>query len=1160
MLRLRSIKKSYTTAGFTQNALDGVSIAFRDNEFAAVLGPSGSGKTTMLNIVGGLDRYDSGDLEIDNISTKNYKAHDWDTYRNNRIGFVFQSYNLIPHQSVLSNVELALTLSGVSKRERRKRAKEALAEVGLEDHIRKKPSQLSGGQMQRVAIARALINDPEILLADEPTGALDTTTSKQVMELLTRIAKDRLVIMVTHNNELAEKYATRIVTLTDGKVKSDTRPFDPAAENWKMGREPHKASMSFFTAIMLSFSNLMTKKGRTLTTAFAGSIGIIGIATILALSNGINEYIRNIEEETLSIYPLVIQDQGFNLSGFFGGGDDDENGNRHGERRPERPEGTVREMRIMETVFQTQNNNDLASLKTYLEENYDRLSNYVSTIHYMYDIIPQIFLADTSDGPDQINPDSIFTGMMGAGDMGAQGGMSFMPGMNVFTEMPNEPSLYETQYDVLAGRWPQSHDEAVLVLGFGRRITDFALYSMGIRDRAEMRAMLESVMNRTDMDIEISESEGFYTYETLMAVEFKVVHPSNLFQYDYTFDVWVDKSGDNEFMEELLANSMDLRIVGIVQPNQDATATVLSTGVNYTPELITYLMQQAAYQPIVRAQLAYPEINVISGVSFEDERNNPDNQFDFSRIISVDEEMFRNTLDFEDALSAFDFSTMDFSDLDFSSLDMSGMDFGNLDFGNIDLGNLDLGNLNFGNINFDNINFNDFGNLFDPSQFPPPPPLNMSDLLQAMAGPLTNAPVGDMINIMMPVMLGFMQSNQSLFIPPINSDLISSEFEKYITEDPVGSALMENAENQLAELIDSTGFEDQIGEALQGFMAAYMQTYMVMIADTMEAQIQAAMGIMMQSIMQSISSQMETAMQSAMQNISGQIAQAIQSSMSGAMSQVSRQMENAMRDVTDQIQDTISTAFEEMAEEMQSSMAGFDGEALADAFQIEMGEEEIFELMMSIMNPSGTNIEQTLHMLGYADPSIPTQILLYPRSFEAKQAVLDILDDYNARMEEQGEPDKVVHFTDIVGLMMSTVTDIVDMVSYALVAFVSVALVVSSIMIGVITFISVLERKKEIGILRAVGASKGNIRLVFNAETLIIGFVAGVIGVFVTMGIIIIANIILHNELGIEQLVILPVGVPVILVLISMFLTYIAGLFPASAAASKAPVEALRSE
>jgi len=664
---------------------------------------------------------------------------------------------------------------------------------------------------------------------------------------------------------------------------------------------------------------------------------------------------------------------------------------------------------------------------------------------------------------------------------------------------------------------------------------------MGLRDRAEMRAMLDAVMSRNDIEIEISESIGDYTYDLFLETYFKVVHPADIFQYDDLFDVWVDKSGDTEFMEDLLRNSMNLRIVGIVQPRQDASTAVLAQGVNYSHELIQYLMQQAAYKPIVREQLANPDINVLSGRTFEDERENPDNQFDFSRIISIDEDIFRDTLDFEDAFSSMDFEDMD---LDFSSLDFGNMDFGNINLGSMDFSNIDLGSMDIGNIDLSGI---DFSNI-DMSAVPPPA-LDMNDLFGAMAGQV-DIPVTDLLSLMMPVMDDFMiwliANDPTVLIPPLDPAAVEAAFTRYLATNP---AVVANLGPQLEALLGSSGVEVQLTNVLQGFIMAAMQNYMQAMMGAIQAQIQGAIEAAVQQMIGQV-----------MESLTAQIGGAIQSSMAGVMSQITRQMQTAMEGIGDQIQEMIEEAFEGMAEEMEGAMQGFDGDALAEAFQIELGEEEIFELMTSIMNPSESNFEQTLHMLGYADPDVPTQILIYPRSFEAKQEILDILDDYNARMEAMGDTEKVIHYTDIVGLMMSTVTDIIDMVSYALVAFVSVALVVSSIMIGVITFISVLERKKEIGILRAVGASKGNIRLVFNAETLIIGFVAGVIGVFATFGIIIIANIILYNELGIEQLVVLPLGVPPILIAISMLLTYIAGLFPASAAASKPPVEALRSE
>ena len=1091
MLQLNGIKKSYTTAGFTQTALDDVSIAFRDNEFAAVLGPSGSGKTTMLNIIGGLDQYDSGDLKIDNVSTKRYRNRDWDTYRNNRIGFVFQNYNLIPHQSVLSNVELALTLSGVSKTERRARAKKALEDVGLGEHIRKKPTQLSGGQMQRVSIARALINDPEILLADEPTGALDTKTSKQVMELLSEISKDRLVVMVTHNNALAEKYANRIINLTDGQVVADSNPFDPSQEEWRASRKPRRASMSFLTAIILSFSNLMTKKGRTIMTAFAGSIGIIGIATILALSNGINAYIKNMEEETLSLYPLSIQSSGLDLSAMFGAANDAVQDREDADE----PEG-VRELRIVERVFSRQSKNDLTSLKLYFDENEQMVDEHVSTLHYIYDITPQIYLADTSGGAEQVNPDSIlgaYNRMGGSSDASALGA-SFMPTMNVFHEMPGDLKLYEHQYDVLAGHWPESHDEMVLVLGSQSRISDIALYAMGIRDRDELRTMAEALMSGTDSEVEISSEEGIYSYETLMSASFKVINPADHYQYDATYDVWVDKSGDKAYMKSLVNNGTPLKIVGIVQPNEDATATSLSIGINYTPELITYLIEQAEGSKIVSDQLENPRVNVITGKTFAEEQENPDPQFDFSKIISVDEEVFRDAFAIDTSALSIDPSVF--------NIDPSAF--------NIDASAFEIDPSALGDFSLEMPNV-------------PMPEFSVREMAQAVAAQV-NIPVEDIQAIIFKIIRDFIV-DEIVIKGVTDPDQILADLNVYLAAPEV----QEMIKSQISQVVDPTVLEEQISRAVQGYMMAAMQTYMTQMMAAIQVQMQAQMEIIVANITKQI--------QESMQKVTAQI----QAGMKTATSQIQKGIEDAMAQMTDQ--------FEQV-----------DGEALADAFQIEMGEEEILELMTSIMNPVESTYERNISLLGYADKSVPSQINIYPRSFESKQAIIDILNDYNAQMEQEEEPDKVVRYTDIVGVMMSTVTDIIDMVSYALVAFVSISLVVSSIMIGVITFVSVLERKKEIGILRAIGASRGNIRLVFNAETMIIGFVAGVLGVLATLVISFFANAILYRATGVAQLVLLPTGVAGVLVAISVFLTFIAGLIPASAAARKAPVEALRAE
>jgi len=714
--------------------------------------------------------------------------------------------------------------------------------------------------------------------------------------------------------------------------------------------------------------------------------------------------------------------------------------------------------------------------------------------------------------------------------------------------MPNDESLFIDQYEVLVGHWPERHDEAVLVVSSTNRITDFALFSIGIRDRNEMRAMLDSVMGRTEIEVEISESEGDFTFERLMNVSFRVVNPAEVFRYDETFSVWVDRSGDSAFMEELVEQSMELNIVGIVRPKQDATLTVLSMGVNYSPDLIYYLMAQAGETPIVQYQLANPYVNVLTGNTFAYEAESPETEFDFSRIITVDEDVFREAMGFDDALSAFDFGDLelDFSDIDMGDLDLSGLDLSELDFGDFDMGDLDMGDMFGDGFDMGGMFAGGAGGMgdFDMGDsmldF-----INFDDILAEIAE-LVAPPQIDISVVMGELMEDFMTSDfvpmppfNPILSPEENLNILMSTFGAYLAQPEIQARIMAEIGINPQELIA------QITAIIERSIAETMRIYMQMIISMIMFNLYFAMSDIMQEVQTQIEYVIQTAMAGVMENMTAAIGSEMQSAMGGIMTQ---------------IEENITEAFEEFAGQMETSMEDFDPEALSDAFQIEIGEEEIFDLMMAMMNPRTTSFEQNLSRLGWADPNVPTQILIYPISFDAKQEVLDILDNYNSRMEALGYYELIVHFTDFVGMMMATVTDIIDMVSYALVAFVSVALIVSSIMIGVITFISVLERKKEIGILRAVGASKGNIRLVFNAETLIIGFVAGVIGVLATLLIAVVANIIILNNLGIDNLVIMPVGIPIVLVAISMFLTYIAGLIPASAAAAKAPVEALRSE
>ena len=1040
MLKLTAIKKSYKTGDFVQTALDGASIVFRDNEFAAVLGPSGSGKTTMLNIIGGLDRYDSGDLEIDGISTEKYKSSDWDTYRNNRIGFVFQSYNLIPHQTILSNVELALTLSGVSSAERKERAKQALDEVGLVEHIHKLPSQLSGGQMQRVAIARALINDPEILLADEPTGALDTKTSDQVMDLLTEIAKDRLVIMVTHNSELADKYANRIVHLRDGKITYDSNPYNPVGEA-KTGRESRKASMSYLTALSLSFSNLMTKKGRTFVTSLAGSIGIIGIAAILALANGINAYIDNVEQETMSIYPLTISSSGFDFSSMIGT-------NTNSDFKTE--EGTVRERKIVESLFSNRRKNDLENMKKYFEENNSKIDPYVHLIQYSYDIKPQIYLENSYTDVDRVSPDSIL-GSYGIGSssgaasiMSSIGGVS--GGMEIFSEMPSKRSMFEYQYDVLAGRWPTNYDEAILVIGARGGITDYELYSLGIRDRGELKEIVDAFMNNEEGGVEIEQTDGKVPFEKILAAEFKIINPADKYRYDKKYDVWVDKSSDKKFMKNLISEGLTLKIVGIIQPKDGITATTLSQGVNYTPELTNYLIQEAAKTKVVQEQLASPTVNVITGRTFVEENEDSGNsKFSFSDLMSIDEKAIGNAF------------KIDASKL---QLDLSGL----------------------ANITFD----------FSSIQMPTFDTAEITAILNSIAGSV-NVPANQIIGIMKNHIQAFLNEEKANGVTDI--DQMMADFDTYINRPDVEQAIRD----ELTAVVDASSLQPSVVAALQQYMQGVMQMYVGQIMMTLQGQLQT------------------------------------------------------------QMTQVLQTAMAKLPQQMQSAFS-IDSSAFSKAFKMNMKEDDILNLMTSLMSSEDSTFERNLTLLGYADLDNPSQISIYPIDFESKHQVQSFIDNYNDMMEAAGDNDKVVNYTDIVGVLMSSVTEIIDLISYALVAFVSISLIVSSIMIGVITYISVLERKKEIGILRAIGASKKNIRQVFNAETLIVGFVAGAIGIVVTLFISFVANIIVKDLTGVANISQLPLNAAIILVVVSMVLTFVAGLFPSSAAARKDPVEALRSE
>ncbi len=849
MLKLNNIKKNYETGNESVKALKGINIEFRENEFVSILGPSGCGKTTLLNIIGGLDHYTSGDLIIDGISTKKYKDRDWDTYRNHRIGFVFQNYNLITHQSVLSNVELALTLSGVDKHTRRKKAIEVLEKVGLKDQMYKKPNQMSGGQMQRVAIARALVNDPDILLADEPTGALDTKTSVQIMEILKEISKDRLIIMVTHNPELAEKYSTRIINLLDGEVTSDSKPYSSKKEEKEKikeeKRKAKKTSMSFLTAMNLSLNNLMTKKGRTILTAFAGSIGIIGIALILSISNGVQQYINNVEEETLTSYPLTVQEETVEISDLITTLQPDADKEVH-------EDGKIYSNDVMSEMMATMSakvqSNNLEAFKSYIESDETNIQNYTSAISYSYNLNLQIYKDDT-DEIVQVNPNTVLDELgMSMGEM-----QSAFVSTDVFSEMFDSEEMNKQMYDLVAGSWPTKYNEVVLVADENNEISDFTLYALGLKDSDELSEMYQNILDGTPFEVE----QTSYDIDDLVGMNFKFILNSDY--YDKENGIWIDKRSDEKYMKELLENAEELTITGIIKPNEESVVASTAGGVLYLKDLKEYVINKINESEIAKEQTENPDINVFTGQEFSDE------EFD--------------------------------------------------------------------------------------------------------------------VNSLTPEQLAYLQS-----LSP----------------------------TEMAQVIEN--YEKQ----------------------------------------------------------------------------------------------------------------------------------------------AGATYEDVLNQIGVIDLDKPSSINIYPKDFDSKEEIVNIINNYNEKAQKEGHDENVINYSDLVGVMMSGVSTIIDVISYVLMAFVSISLIVSSIMIGIITYISVLERTKEIGILRAIGASKKDISRVFNAETFIEGLIAGVMGILITLLLTIPINIIIKNLSGISNVAILPIGGAIILVIISILLTTIAGLIPSRMASKKDPVEALR--
>lgn len=986
MLEIRNIVKNYETGSETVHALKGVSIAFRESELVSILGQSGCGKTTLLNIIGGLDQYTSGDLIINGQSTKQYKSADWDIYRNHSVGFIFQSYNLIPHQSVLSNVELALTLSGVSKAERRRRAKEALEKVGLGNQLNKRPNQMSGGQMQRVAIARALVNDPDILLADEPTGALDSETSIQIMELVKEIAKDRLVIMVTHNPELAEKYSTRIVKLLDGQIVGDSDPFDPAKEPAHSEvrktevTKGQKTSMSFLTALSLSKNNLMTKKGRTFLTSFAGSIGIIGIALILSLSNGVQEYINSVERSTLASFPVSIQHETVDYTSLMTSMMNVRD-NAEENRDPDRIYTNDISTEMMKTMLSEMQTNNLAEFKEYLESDPDGIGASIEEIQYSYDSNLYIYGHSADGDIMQINPSTVMSAMMGqsmadnvsqmTNTYSSLMGSSSMSSYDAFRELLSTDML-KTEYEVLAGRLPEAYNEVVVLVTDRNELSDVTLYTLGLRDQGELEGMMSSVMAGESFDLDTGDLS--FSYDDLMGMEFSMLTAPEFYQKNDD-GTWTDMRSDSEFMEQAAENGLKLKVVGILKPDADSLiSSTNSGGIGYTHALTEYMIDKTNSSELVKAQKENPDVDVFTGIEFP----------------KADEEEEQ--------------------------------------------------------------------------------PMSQSEAMEMLAGMLT-------------------------------------EEQRTKLNEGIMAALTEEQQAQIQSAMMGMVSDEQMNSIMMGVLTPEQLTQLQSGAD--------------------VNSLLTDAQKAQM---SAQIAASLTAEQNAELSA----MMNGMVDPT----------------------------KMYTIFMQVLTTDQLRQLMDMTKEPETTDAtyDGNLKLLGVAELSEPSSMKIYATDFESKEKITQLIEKYNdSKIVDDNQAD-VINYTDYVGLMMSSVSDIINSISYILIAFVAISLIVSSIMIGIITYISVLERTKEIGILRAMGASKRDISNVFNAETLIVGFSAGVIGIAVTLLLNIPINIIIENITGIANVALLPWQGGVILVVISMLLTLIAGLVPAGVAAKKDPVEALRTE
>ena len=1162
MLQIRDIHKEYKTGNLVQKALDGVSLNLRDNEFVAILGPSGSGKTTLLNIIGGRDRYEDGDLIINGVSTKSYKDRDWDSYRNHTIGFVFQSYNLIPHQTVLSNVELALTISGISGKERKQRALDALDKVGLREQAHKKPNQMSGGQMQRVAIARALVNDPDILLADEPTGALDTETSIQVMDLLKEVAKDRLVVMVTHNPELAEEYATRIVKLKDGKIIADSDPFDPEMRSDALApvhKNLGKASMSFLTALALSFNNLWTKKTRTVLVAFAGSIGIIGIALILSLSNGINTYIDRIESQTLSQYPLSIERSTVSFMSMMMVSTDT--------WEPAK-EGEVTEVPSVSQILSTVRTNDLIALKTYFDTEKPEIYDLTNGVEYSYGIEPQIFRYEKNGEFRQVNPNNDFSSM----GLSSSSMFTSAYSMNVFFEIPENEELYVNQYDIKTGRWPQNSKEAVLVLTPNGAVSDYIIYAFGLRDPKELDKMVRDFSN----GIEVVSDQEYFTwhYEDFMGKTFKVTPAYKFYKYDEKQKVYTDMRNSADYMRNLLKNSRDLEIVGIVQPKADQDIMMLGSGIYYGKDLVEELREESETAAIVKAQLADREVNVLTGERFDEEESD----FKMDNLFEIDEDAIRDAFKFDEDKLKFDKDAFG---------DMSGLDFaGALGSAMPNLSEKQLKDLlkgvelkidtaalikGMGSVFTDYMDYASADPSTDYSKLPDAIAAYIASsegsavLRQQLIKIINESGIADIDQdiankALSAITDGFAEyalangmdlTDQSRYPEYYREYLQSTEGKKILDEQ---SAMISK---EITDKVKITPKQAQgVAEAILDAYSKYATENNLPDPKALEGSLKEYMGtdrakkLITEVVTSSVN--VDEITKSLTKNVNG-----LTSQMAG---QLAKGIEKAIGMVVERLASNMTKAMQDTFSDFGSALS-VDQDAFAKAFQFNMDEDEMQSFMSELMGGKTASAEGNLSAFGYCDREDLRSITIYPKDFESKDQITTIIKDYNKMVEDRGEEDKSIGYTDIVGALMKSVTKIINTISYVLIAFVAISLVVSSIMIGVITYISVLERRKEIGILRAMGASKRNVADVFNAETMITGFLAGLFGVGISLILLIPINSLIHKLAeSADVSAAMPWAAAIILVLLSVVLTLIGGLIPSKTASRQDPVTALRTE